>query len=370
MPFLDSGRQRAAILIVLLGAGIAMALAPFATGLIGAVVLYVTLSPLNGLLRRRVGAGLSAGTLTALAVFLVVVPGLSFAGIIVGQAQEMASGVVQSPLLRRLAELRIGEYDVGPRLAGLGENVVSWMGSSAFGLIGTATRLALNLTIAFFGLYFLLLRPEETWELARPYIPFSAENAEKLRQRFRDVTASTMLGTLLIAVVQGLLIALAFWVLDLSSALFWGFVTAIFAILPLVGSGLVWGPGAISLALDGRMPAAIALAAWGVVVVGMVDNLIRPVVFRRWARIHPIVTLVGAIAGVRYFGILGILIGPLGLSYFFELIRMYREEYVDREKEAEATLALEGEPVGGERRRGGARRDEERRGGAGEGQLG
>jgi predicted PurR-regulated permease PerM len=353
MPFLDTSRQRAAILIVLLGAGIALALAPFATGLVGAVVLYVTLAPLNNVARRRIGAGLAAGLLTALAVFLVAVPGLSFAGIIVGQAQEMASGVVQSPLLRRLAELRIGEYDVGPRLAGLGENVVTWLGSSAFGLIGTATRLALNLTIAFFGLYFLLRKPQETWELARPYIPFSFANTEKLRARFRDVTASTMLGTLLIAFVQGFLTALAFWVLGLSNAVFWGFVTLVFAILPLVGSGMVWGPGAISLVIDGRMAAAIALTVWGVAVVGMVDNVIRPMVYRRWARIHPIVTLVGAIAGVRYFGILGILIGPLALSYFFELIRMYREEYVDRELEAEraATGEMQVATQGGERRR-------------------
>jgi predicted PurR-regulated permease PerM len=257
------------------------------------------------------------------------VPGLSFAGLIVSQAQAMASGVVQSPLLRRLAELQVGGYALGPRLAGLGETLVAWVGSSAFGLIGTATRLALNLTIAFFGLYFLLRKPDETWELVRPYIPFSHDNTERLRQRFRDVTNSTLVGTVLVALVQGALVALAFWVVGLSNAVFWGFLTAVFAILPLVGSGLIWGPGAIALALDGRYAAALGLAVWGILVVGMVDNVLRPIVYRRWARIHPWVTLVGAIGGVRYFGVLGILIGPLALSYFFELIRMYREEYVE-----------------------------------------
>jgi predicted PurR-regulated permease PerM len=338
LPYLDTQRQRAAFLIILLGVGLVLALAPFVTGLIGTLVLYVTLAPLNDAVRTRTSPGIAAGLLTVLAVFMVVVPGLSFAGVIVTQAQDMASGVVQSPLLRRLGDLRIGEYAVGPRLAGLGETLVQWLGSSAFGLIGTATRLALNLTVAFFGLYYLLLRPEQTWEMTRPYIPFSKGNTEKLRQRFRDVTASTLIGTLFIAVIQGALIALAFWVLGLSSAVFWGFVTAVFAILPLVGSGLIWGPGAISLLLDGRTGAAVTLAVWGIAVVGMVDNMIRPMVYRRWASIHPLVTLVGAIAGVRYFGVLGILIGPLSLSYFFELIRMYREEYVDKE-EAEAAGA-------------------------------
>jgi predicted PurR-regulated permease PerM len=331
MVFFDTARQRAALLIALLGIGLAVALAPFATGLIGAVVLYVVLAPINTALRRRLRPTVAASLLTALAIVLLLVPGLSFAGLIVAQAQEMATGVVQSPLLKRLADphLRIGGFAIGPRLATLGENLVTWIGSSAFGLIGTATRLALNLTVAFFGLYFLLLRPNETWELVSPYIPFSRENTERLRQRFRDVTNSTLVGTLLVAMVQGALVSLAFAVTGLSNAVFWGTVTAIFAILPLVGSGLVWGPGAIALALDGRYGAAVGLAVWGVVVVGMVDNVLRPLVYRRWASIHPLVTLVGALGGVRYFGILGILIGPLGLSYLFELTRMYHQEYVE-----------------------------------------
>lgn len=331
MPLFDTTRQRAALLVALLGVGLALALAPYATGLIGAVVLYVIFAPLNGVLRKRLSPGVAASLITGLALILVLVPGFSFAGLIVSQAQEMASGVVQSPLLKRLGDphLRIAGFAIGPRLATLGENLVTWIGSSAFGLIGTATRLALNLTIAFFGFYFLLLRPHQTWEMVSPYIPFSRENTERLRQRFTDVTNSTLVGTLLVAIAQGALVAAAFAVVGLSNAVFWGAVTAIFAILPLVGSGLIWGPGAISLALDGRYPPAIGLAVFGIVVVGMVDNVLRPVVYRRWAQIHPLITLVGAIGGVRYFGVLGILIGPLALSYFFELIRMYREEYVE-----------------------------------------
>ncbi len=331
MPIFDTTRQRAALLVALLGVGLALALAPYATGLIGAVVLYVIFAPLNGALRKHLSPGLTASLITGLALILVLVPGFSFAGLIVSQAQEMASGVVQSPLLKRLGDphLRVAGFAIGPRLATLGETLVTWMGSSAFGLIGTATRLALNLTIAFFTFYFLLLRPQESWELVNPYIPFSEENTERLRQRFRDVTNSTLVGTLLVAMAQGALVAAAFAVVGLSNAVFWGAVTAIFAILPLVGSGLIWGPGAISLALDGRYAAAVGMAIFGIVIVGMVDNILRPFVYRRWAQIHPLVTLIGAIGGVRYFGVLGILIGPLGLSYFFELIRMYHEEYIE-----------------------------------------
>jgi predicted PurR-regulated permease PerM len=236
--------------------------------------------------------------------------------------------VVQSPLLGKVAELHFRHFDIGSQLADLGGKVVSWIGSSAFGLIGTATRLVLNLVIALFGLYYLLLRPTETWAAVAPHIPFSTANTEILRLRFRNVTVSTIIGTGLVAAIQGTLVGLAFWAAGLSNAVFWSVVTMVFAILPVVGSGLVFGPAAIALALADRWGWAIAMLLWGLLVVANVDYVVRPLVFKRWANIHPLVTLIGALAGVPYFGLLGLLIGPLALSYFFELIRMYREEYL------------------------------------------
>jgi len=103
------------------------------------------------------------------------------------------------------------------------------------------------------------------------------------------------------------------------------------AILPVVGSGLVWGPAAIILMMQGRAVPGVLLIVWGAIIVGGVDNVIRPLIYRRFSAIHPLITLIGAIAGVSYFGLLGLLVGPLALSYFFELIRMYREEYLEPE---------------------------------------
>ncbi len=328
MAFLDTNHQRAALVVLLLGFALAWALAPYATGLIGIPVLYVIFAPAHQWLARRMKPTLAATAVVLLGLFLIVVPGVSFAGLVVNEAQQIATGVVKSPLLARVAQLRIGGTDLGPELANLGRSIVSWLGTSAFNLVGTATRFALNLTIAFFGLYYLLLRPKQIWEAVRPYIPFSALNADKLQQRFHDVTISTLIGTGVTAIVQGVLVGIGFAITGLPNAVFWGVVTVIVAILPVVGSGLVWGPGVLALVLDHRYGAAVFLGLWGLLAVGGVDYVIRPWVFKRWAQIHPIVTVVGAVAGVPYFGILGLLIGPLAVSYFFELVRMYREEYL------------------------------------------
>jgi predicted PurR-regulated permease PerM len=335
MPFLDTKRQRAASVILVLGIGLAYALWPFVTGLMGALVLYVVLSPVYRWLARRMRPGVAAGIVVLVAVVLVVGPGISFLGLVANEARDMASGVIRSPVLGRLRELRVGTYDVGAQLESAGSQILSWLGGSALNVVGTATRLGIQLAITFFGLFYMLVAPEGMWNGVRPFIPFSQASAEILRDRFRDVTVSTIVGTGLTAVVQGLLVGVAFWAAGLSNVLFWGVVTVIVAILPVVGSALVWGPAAAVLALEGRYGWALALVVWGIVVVGNVDSLIRPMVFRRWARIHPFITVIGAFAGIRLFGLLGLLIGPLAISYFFELIRMYRAEYLDAEALAE-----------------------------------
>lgn len=327
MPFLETNHQRAGVLVLLLGVGLAIALAPFATGLISIPVLYVILHPIHDKLSKRISIRVSAAVVVTLGLLLIVVPGVVFVVLLINQAQVLAGGLQGSPLLEQLGSLRIGGFALGPYLADLGSRAVTWLGGSALGLIGTATRQALNLLIALFGLYYLLLKPHDVWRVAAGWVPFSEAATERLSKRFRDVTASTIIGSGLAALIQGSLAGLSFWIVGIPNVLFWSMVTMVLAILPVVGSGLVWGPAALSLFLSARPGAGLFVLLWGALAVSNVDFFIRPMVFRRWAHIHPVTTLVGALAGVPYFGILGLLIGPLALSYFFELLVLYREEY-------------------------------------------
>ena len=328
MAFFDTDKQRAAILLLLLGIGVAIALSPYASGLIGAPVLYVLFAPLHRWFSRRLPRSTAALLVILVAFLLIVLPGAWLISMLVGQAQGVATAMVNSPVLDRLATLQIGGYAVGPQIASAGKELITWLGSHALGLIGTATRLTLNLLFAFFGLYYLLMNPEGAWNAVKPYIPFSDKNIEILQDRFRSVTSATVVGSGLSAVILGIMVGFAFAIVGLSHAVFWGVVTAILGILPLVGAGLVWIPAVVVLVINQKYPAAIFLSLLGVLVLPNIENFVRPLVFRRYSQIHPMITLIGAIAGVSYFGILGLLIGPLALSYFFELIRMYREEYL------------------------------------------
>src|SRR5438046_7773739 len=174
MPLIDTNHQRAALFVLLLGVALVIALTPYATGLIGIPVLYAVFTPVHEWLSLRVRPKIAASLVVALALFLIVVPGVSFAGLIVGQAQEIAGGVIRNPLLGRLRELKLGGMDLGPRLADLGAQVVGWIGSSALGLVGRATRVGLTLTISLSCLFYLLLRPGETWGALARFVPFPA----------------------------------------------------------------------------------------------------------------------------------------------------------------------------------------------------
>ncbi len=327
MGVLDSKQRLASWTVLLLGLVLVVALWPYASGLLGAPVLYSITAPFHRWLARRMPRGVAAILVILVLLAIVAGPGTWLVTLLVGQAQSAAQQVSGSEQLDRLTGLTIGPIDVGAQLVEAGKTLVSWLGQRAIGLVGTAARFVLNLTLSLFGLYFLLVSPEGAWKAVRPFIPFSDASADLLRERFHAVTTSTVIGTGVTALLQGTLVAVAFAVTGLGNPVFWGVVTAIFAVLPVVGSGLVWGPAAIALYTRGQPAMAVGMAVWGAAVVGSVDNIIRPVVYNRYAKIHPMVTLVGAIAGVSYMGILGLLLGPLAVSYFFELIRLYTAEY-------------------------------------------
>jgi predicted PurR-regulated permease PerM len=327
MAFLDGKRERATILIILVGLAVAIGLWPFSSGLIGAPVLYVAVAPLYRWLARRMPPSLAA--LLSIAVVAIVILGLGgwLVTLLVEQARELASGVLTRSTLAKLQTLRVGPYDVGPRLQEAATQAAQSVGAWTLALLGSATRTALQLTIAFFGLYFLLTQRDAAWAMINPLIPFSDENSERLRHRFKDVTASTLIGTVATAAVQALFLAVAFWAAGFPNLVLWAAVTFVVSILPVIGSGLVWIPATLILVLDHRYVTAGLLVLWCFVVVGNIDNLIRPWIFRRFAQIHPFTTIIGAFAGIEYFGLLGLMIGPLMISYFFELIEMYGAEY-------------------------------------------
>ena len=243
------------------------------------------------------------------------------------EAPDTIRRVTQSEPLRRLTALQVGGFDVGVLTAQATNAVVAWVSLQAVALFGGLTMATFTIFVALVGSYYLLLDAERVWQGARAILPFSARTVDHLAQRFRRTTESLLIGIVLTAIAQGGVVGGAFALVGLPNPAFGGFVTACVSILPVLGTSLVWLPGTLVLALEHRYTAAVVLATIGVVVASNVDNVIRPLVYKRVSRIHPMITLVGAFAGMRLLGFAGLLLGPLGIAYVLDLVAAYRLEY-------------------------------------------
>lgn len=327
MNAFNSPRDRAQLLLVVLGVAIAIALAPFAAGLLGALVLYVAVVPVHRRLAANVPSRTSAVIIVTATTVLILVPLAWLLVIAIDQAPSALLQLQASEGLRRLAAIRVGDIDVGSRLVAASGELITWASSQAIRVIGSAVRTTLNMVVALFGLYFLLISATDAWRKVASYLPFSAAGAELLGERFRRVTEATLLGTALTGVLQGTIVGLGFAITGLPDAWFWGVVTAVVSVFPVLGSAIVWLPGSVALAAQGRYGAAVTLAAIGLIIASNIDNVMRPLVNRRVSDLHPMTTLVGAFAGVGVLGLPGILLGPLAITYFFEFVRLYTHEY-------------------------------------------
>jgi predicted PurR-regulated permease PerM len=326
-------------LIILLGAMVVYALLPFLSGFVGAAVLAIAVSPAHERLSLHLGRRTSAVLTTIGAVLLVLIPGAALVLSLLGQAPDVLRAITQSSLLRELSTVRLAGIDIGSVADTAVTTLLSWVSSRAGALISRVTLATLNIVVAIVGLYYLLITHGAPWREVSRHLPFSATTVELLATRFRTTTESMILGVVLTAIAQGTVVGGAFAITGLPNALFWGVVTACASILPVLGSSLVWMPGTLVLFADRRYGAAVTLGVIGVVIASQIDNLIRPLIYRRVSRIHPMITLVGAFAGLRIFGFAGLLLGPLGISYLIELVHAYSIEFGNRAPLREPDIA-------------------------------
>ena len=150
----------------------------------------------------------------------------------------------------------------------------------------------------------------------RRTIPLAPAQQQDLVDKFSTVIRATVKGNLLVAAIQGALGGLAFWFLDVTGALLWAVLMAFLSLVPAVGAGLVWLPVALYFLVTGALWQAIALAAWGVLVIGLIDNLLRPVLVGKDTRMPDYVVMISTLGGMSVFGVNGFVLGPVIAAMF------------------------------------------------------
>lgn len=322
---------------------------PFLKPLLLGAMLAGLCRPLYHWITRMVGGRTSlAAAITLLVLFILVVGPISaFVGVVVSQAlnvstqalpwlqQHFAAGGTLNAhdwLVQRFPALASYVPDqakivesVGTAAQSVGGFLVA--GASRIGA-GTAAFL-LNLFVMLYAMFFFLRDGRKILERIFYYMPLNHDDEELVLQRFTSVTRATIKGTLVIGVIQGALAGVGFWVAGLDGAAFWGTIMAVLSIVPGIGAALIWVPAVIYLYATGQALTATLLLAWCAAVVGTVDNILRPTLVGKDAKMPDLLILVGTLGGLFLFGPIGFIVGPIVCGLFLTVWDIYGTTFRD-----------------------------------------
>jgi predicted PurR-regulated permease PerM len=184
-------------------------------------------------------------------------------------------------------------------------------------MIGQGTlEFLVNFFVMLYLLFFFLRDGRKLAASAAKAMPLAPDHTQRVMKEFATVVRATVKGNVVVALVQGALGWLAFWFLDIGGALLWGAVMALLSLLPAVGAALVWGPVALYLLTTGSLASGIGLVVWGVLVIGLVDNVLRPILVGKETRMPDWLVLIATIGGLAVFGLNGFVIGPVIAAVF------------------------------------------------------
>ena len=341
-------RLGAVLLLAALGYLVWRIVMPLWQPLAWALLLGSLLAPLNVRLAARLGGRmrLASSVMLLATVLLFILPVAAVAGAVAAQAtqllnrlelhmpdvsQGLAVDLANVPWLERplawidantsisLAQLQGWMVEGTRRLL---EALVSSGGSFVMGALGTAASFMLML----FVLFFVLRDGAAVARKVVRMLPIGDRRRARLWQHLTDVTRAVFLGIGVTALVQGVLVGVGFWIAGLPSPLVFGVIAVLVALIPMVGSALVWAPGALFLAARGEYGYAIFLAAWGAIIVGMVDNFLRPMLISGRAEVPTLAVFVGVMGGLAAFGFIGLFVGPIVLGLLVALFRYESEK--------------------------------------------
>lgn len=215
---------------------------------------------------------------------------------------------------------------VSAALLGTTQSIVSM----AQNIARNITLYTINFTIMLFALFFFFRDGERFYSSLIEAVPMEADDKRDIIDIFSKTINIVVLGNLAVAAVQGILVGLIFFVLGIGYPVLAGFISFVLAILPLVGSALVWLPVSVFLIFDGAVMSGVILMLFGLIVVSTSDNILRPVIIGKSVRLHTLFLFLTILGGIKYFGFSGILIGPLLLALFITILEIYKKKYLNQ----------------------------------------
>ena len=317
-------------LIILFGWLIFKEMATYLSGILGAITLFVLLRKWQGHLvkKRKWNSSVSACILMAGSFLVILVP---IAGLVLMLTSKISKAVENSGKVINIVKTEMADIEsrFGLDIASSIDtsSVTDWISSNLQGLAGGTFNVFIAIGLMYFMLYYMLTNRRTFRESMLEYIPLSEKNLKLIGKDSQELVKSNAIGIPLVALLQGLVALIGFLILGVEDPFFWFAIVTVGSMIPFVGTALGIVPVCIILYAAGDIWQAIVMVIYGTLVVGSTDNLFRLVIQKRLADVHPLITIIGVIVGVPLFGFIGLIFGPIVVSIFLLIVKIYKQEY-------------------------------------------
>ncbi len=319
--------------VILLFAGfLLLSLKAFFTAFLAAILFYVlSKQPVEWLIKKQGWRKSWAAVLViVVSFFIILLPISLMAAMLYKKALTISQHTNQiiEPLKQLDANLQerfhftlLSEKNLG--------GIQTFLTDFISSILNQGLNLLSAISMMYFFLYFMIVNINRMEAAIIFYLPFNREKIALFGQELKSQTFSNAIGVPLIAVIIGLFGFLAFSIIQFNEPGFWAVIIGFASIIPIVGSAIVWLPISIYLFSIGEIWQAVFIVAWGALLLSILDNIVRFLLAKKMADVHPIVTVLGVIIGLEFFGITGLIFGPLLISYFMILLKIYYLETVE-----------------------------------------
>ncbi|WP_435181428.1 AI-2E family transporter [Cellulophaga omnivescoria] len=317
------------LLIVLMGGLIFKEILPYLSGVLGAITMYVILKkPMQKLAKKGWQANIAAIFLMILSFLCIMVP-ITGLGFMMGSKIKYAVDNSQKVINAGKTQLEKIEsflhIDLGTEIDT--SSITNWLSGKLQNFAGSTFTMVISITIMYFILYFMLTNRKKLRESLYEYIPIKDSNLKTIGKEITANVKANALGIPLVAIGQGLVALIGFYIFGINDPFFWAAIVTIGSMIPFVGSALGTIPVFLLALSNGDTFQAWGILIYGLVAIGATDNIFRLYILKRLDDVHPLITLVGVLVGVPLFGFIGLIFGPLLVSLFLVVVRIYKNQY-------------------------------------------
>lgn len=317
------------LIIVFFAFLIFVEIVPYLSGFLGAITIYVLLRKwMVYLVSKKWRPDFAAAFLMIISFVCILLP---VAGVIFMLGNKIGDAVNNSEQIVKIIDKKIAliesKYGFDLSASINTSDLSSWISDNLEILAGGTFNIFIAIGLMYFLLYYMLTNRKELRVSLYEYIPISQENLKIIGKESQDMVRSNAIGIPLVAIAQGIIALIGFLIFGIKDPFFWFIIVTVGSMIPFIGTLIGIIPVFILTMSYGNTFAAWGVLIYGLVVVGSTDNIIRLFVLRKLDNVHPIITLIGVIVGVPLFGFIGLIFGPLLVSLFLVVVRIYKKEF-------------------------------------------